>query len=344
MPVVIERAHPIPPVANLRERRMQRGSFHDRGKRIEIGLVNNMPDAAVAAVERQFTRLIEAASGDFDVRLRLFNLETLPRGQEAKRAMEGEYRPAQTLKRAPQDALIVTGAEPRAADLSQEPFWRELSGVLDWADTRTFSTVLSCLAAHAEALRRDGIARRKLAAKRSGVFPIRVAQWHELLEGFDAEFMTPHSRHNDLDEAELVAKGYTILAGSAEAGVDIFVKETNSLLVFLQGHPEYDADTLAREYRRDMLRFVRGEAAVMPCAPEHYFPAPVAAALKDFAAQAALRPGSAHASDFPAAALKVNAEPWRAAAERLFGNWLAAIARRKAARNLTSFAVARWGG
>ena len=47
----------VPPVANLRERRLRRGSIRDRGKRIEIGLVNNMPDAAVAATERQFARL-----------------------------------------------------------------------------------------------------------------------------------------------------------------------------------------------------------------------------------------------------------------------------------------------
>ncbi|HEY1942411.1 MAG TPA: homoserine O-succinyltransferase [Roseiarcus sp.] len=344
MPVVVERA-PLPsPVADLRERRTRRGSLHDRGKRIEIGLVNNMPDAAVAATARQFVRLVDAASGEFDVRLRLFDLETLPRGGEARRAMAEEYRSTRTLRLAPLDALIVTGAEPRAADLAQEPFWRELSGLLEWAGARTISTVLSCLAAHAEALRRDGVARRKLAAKRSGVFSIRIVEQHELLEGFDAEFVTPHSRHNDLDEAELVAKGYAILARSAEAGADLFVKEANSLLVFLQGHPEYDADTLAREYRRDMLRFLRGEAAVMPRAPANYFPAPVAAALKDFAAAAVSQPGSALASDFPAAALAMNAAPWRAAANRLFGNWLATIARRKVARDSTSFAVARWGG
>ncbi len=344
MPVTIERAPPPPLIADLRERRMRRGSFHDRGKRIEIGLVNNMPDTAVAAVERQFTRLIEAASGEFDVQLRLFNLETLPRGDEARRAIAAQYRPAHALRLASLDALIVTGAEPRAANLAEEPFWRELSGVLDWADARTISTVLSCLAAHAEVLRRDAVVRHRLPAKRSGVYPIRVAQRHELLEGLGAEYLAPHSRYNDLDEAELAAKGYAILARSAQSGADLFVKEANSLLVFLQGHPEYDADTLAREYRRDITRFLRGESSTMPHAPENYFPAPLAAAIEAFAAKAALRPGPALASDYPDAALSVDAMPWRAAAERLFGNWLSTIARRKAARNATSFAVARWGG
>ena len=344
MSIVVERTPLEPPIAHQRERRTRRGSFDDRGKRLEIGLVNNMPDSAVAATERQFARLVEAASGAFDVRLRLFTLETLPRALEAKRAMAAEYHAAQTLRLQPQDALIVTGAEPRAADLRDEPYWRELAFVLDWADARTLSTTLSCLAAHAAVFHRDGIARRKLPLKRSGVFRVDVAARHELLRGFDAPFATPHSRHNDLDEAELVAKGYTILARSPESGVDMFVKDDKSLLLFLQGHPEYDADTLAREYRRDMTRFLRGEVASMPRPPDHYFPAPVAAALSDFAARAAAAPSAAITEAFPAAALAIDAAPWRAGATRLFGNWLAAIARRKAIRNATSFAVARWGG
>jgi homoserine O-succinyltransferase len=344
MPIVVERTPLEPPIANLRERRRRRGSFGDRGKRLEIGLVNNMPDSAVAATERQFARLVEAASGAFDVRLRLFTMETLPRGLEAKRAMAAEYRAAQALRLHPQDALIVTGAEPRAVDLRDEPYWRELAFVLDWADARTVSTALSCLAAHAAVLHRDGIVRRKLSAKRSGVYRVDVAAQHDLLQRFDASFATPHSRHNDLDEAELVAKGYTILARSPESGVDLFIKDDRSLLLFLQGHPEYDADTLAREYRRDMMRFLRGEVAVLPRAPDHYFPAPVAAALRDFAARAAAAPDAASAEAFPAAALAIDAAPWRAAAAQLFGNWLATIAQRKAIRNATSFAVARWGG
>ena len=63
------------------------------------------------------------------------------------------------------DALIVTGAEPRAANLRDEPFWDELGFVLDWAAENTISSLLSCLAAHAEVLRSDGVTRRPLAEK-----------------------------------------------------------------------------------------------------------------------------------------------------------------------------------
>ena len=226
MPIALERSRFIPQVANLRERRMRRGSFRDRGKRLEIGLVNNMPDGAVAATERQFARLIEEASGEFDVRLRLFDLETLPRASEARRAMAEDYRAARALKALHHDALIVTGAEPRAPDLRREPFWSELAFVLDWADAHTISTLLSCLAAHAG----RSPPRRHRASRAAGqmlrrLFGSESSRATNSSRGFDAGFVTPHSRHNGLDEAELAAKGYSILARSPESGVDLFVKE-----------------------------------------------------------------------------------------------------------------------
>ena len=115
-------------------------------------------------------------------------------------------------------------------------------------------------------------------------------------------------------------------------------------MVFMQGHPEYDADTLAREYRRDMLRFLNGEARTAPSFPAHYFPPAVAAVLAEFAERAAAAPSADLAAAFPAEALALDAAPWRAAGVRLFANWLALIARRKAARNGSLFVIARWGG
>ena len=78
MPLTIERPAPPPTGQAPGERRARPGAFADRGRRIlEIGLVNNMPDAAVAATQRQFVRLIEDASGEFDVRLRLFSARNI---------------------------------------------------------------------------------------------------------------------------------------------------------------------------------------------------------------------------------------------------------------------------
>ncbi len=134
MALKIERPAPIPIGQAPGERGARLGGPADRGWRtIAIGLVNNMPDAAVAATQRQFTRLLEDASGEFDVRLSLFALETLPRATEARRAMAEDYAPASALESARLDALVVTGAEPSAADLRDEPYWDELGLVLDWA-------------------------------------------------------------------------------------------------------------------------------------------------------------------------------------------------------------------
>ena len=345
MPLTIERPAPPPTDQASGQRRAHPGVFADRGWRtVTIGLVNNMPDAAVAATQRQFVRLIEGASGELDVRLSLFALETLPRADEARRAMAEDYAPVRALMGARLDALVVTGAEPCAADLRDEPFWEELGFVLDWAAENTISSLLSCLAAHAEVLRSDRIARRPLARKRAGVFSVDVVADHELVRGLEPRYRAPHSRWNDLDEARLVEKGYRVLARSPECGVDLFVRKARSLLVFLQGHPEYEADTLAREHRRDLLRFLRGEMASAPNPPANYYPPAAAAAVANFARRAMAAPDAAVATGFPVSALSLIDEPWRQAGVQFVHNWLGLVARRKTARSAATFAVARWGG
>src|SRR6202000_1633981 len=104
-----------------------------------------------------------------DVQLRLFSLAEIARGELARSRMEGFYADAQTLPMAGLDALIVTGAEPRGP-LQDEPYWASLSHLVDWAEIGTLSTMFSCLAAHAAVLHLDGIVRRPLARKLSGVF------------------------------------------------------------------------------------------------------------------------------------------------------------------------------
>ena len=338
MPVAVETRASPPVLANLRERRSWRGSFGDRGRRLRLGLVNNMPDAAVEATRRQFSRLIDDVAPGFDIRLSLWTLETLDRSDEARREMAVAYRPARALRYSDLDALIVTGTEPRAPDLRDEPYWAELIGVVDWAETRTFSTMFSCLAAHAAVDHRDGVRRRPLAAKCSGVFANEVVGTHELMTGLGPAPLTPHSRWNGLDEGELSAKGYQVLTRSPAAGVDLFVKEARALLVFLHGHPEYEADTLARDFRRDAQRFLRGERPTPPALPAHYYAPESEARLRAFLAS------GSPAEPFPAEALALSEAPWRESSRALFKNWLSLIARRKAALNRGGATAVRWGG
>ena len=344
MPLIIESASLAPPVAKLRDRRERRGAITDRGRRLRIGLVNNMPDSALYATERQFARLIEAASEEYDIRLTLVSLKSIPREQEMQAAISETYRDARQIRLASPDALVMTGAEPREASLSDEPFWGELTALMDWSRGGVVSTLYSCLAAHAAAYHRDGVLRRKLVQKLSGVYESEVVLAHEITAGLQ-RMMTPHSRHNALAECDLDAKGYLTLTRSPEAGADVFVKERETLEVFWQGHPEYDRDTLAREYRRDMLRFLRGERPRAPKAPAHYFDAEALAQID--AALAGAKTGGAIETVVAALnseALAPATAFWREAATQLMRNWLGAIARRKSAGQSTEFATARWGG
>ncbi|MDR7035338.1 homoserine O-succinyltransferase [Methylobacterium sp. BE186] len=290
--------------------------------RLSVGLLNNMPDAALVATERQFRRLIEAAGVPVD--LRLFSLAGLERGPQALAHLDAAYAPHTALAHAGLDALVVTGCEPRAARLSDEPYYPAFAGIVDWAATNTVSTLFSCLAAHAAVLHLDGIERRPLNAKHSGLYACAAAARHPLLAGAPRVVPVPHSRWNDLPEPDLARAGYTVLRRSEEVGVDLFVREGASLLVFLQGHPEYDGDSLAREYRRDVGRFLSGERPAAPVLPAHYFAPEAAARLAAFASARGSRFEAYPAID-PAPPLQA---AWQAEAVRLFRAWLGEVARR----------------
>jgi homoserine O-succinyltransferase/O-acetyltransferase len=297
---------------------------------VEIGLVNNMPDAALEATDRQFIELIESAAGDIPVRLRFFSLPDVPRTERGQKLLSSSYLGIQHLWRGRLDALIVTGTEPRAAALPDEPYWPALAGLIEWAEHNTLSTVWSCLAAHAAVLHLDGIKRRPLADKCFGLFDCAPAVDHPLTKGLGSRFAVPHARWNELREDELVAGGYEILTRSAQAGVDTFTRQGKSLFVFFQGHPEYDATSLLGEYRRDFGRFLRGEREVCPSLPCGYFDAATADLLTGLRARALADRREELLAEFPGAAAERGIRNvWRPAAGRIYRNWLARIAAQK---------------
>ncbi len=296
-----------------------------RSAPLRIGLLNNMPDAAFVQTERQFRRLVGP-----EAVLKLFAFRELPRAGLAAAHAQAHYESHAALAGAGLDALVVTGCEPVAPDLADEPFYACLSAVVDWAADNTVSTLFSCLASHAAVLHRDGIRRRPRATKLSGVFPCASAP-HPLLAGLPDPVAVPHSRWNDLPEDELVARGYTVLRRSDAIGVDLFVREAGSLLVFLQGHPEYDAASLAREYRRDVGRFLDGQRATLPALPENYFSDEAAARLAAFARRAEAERRPDLFVEFPALAdTPLRPPAWPDDAAQLFANWIAYVARHRA--------------
>lgn len=238
---------------------------------VTIGLLNNMGDEALKITERQFAGLIDFAAGKTEIRLRIFVLEHIPRSPGALEYINGHCEPITAVLGEKLDGLIITGAQPRTVRLSDEPYWRELTEIIDWAKDHTTSTILSCLAAHAAVYHLDGIERRPLREKCFGLFPFRAHGDHSFGGQQGRGLSTPHSRYNEVLQSDLELAGYDILTSSPVHGADIFTKTFGSKFVFLQGHPEYDAKSLAREYRRDLSRYLRGDMEKPPAMPKGYF-------------------------------------------------------------------------
>lgn len=293
-----------------------------------IGLVNNMPPAAKKATEEQFMELLATAATTRGLEIKFFVVENdAGRADETLRVLQ-ELQP---------DALIVTGDEPRRQSMAEEPLWPFLAVLTDWAAENTLGTVWSCMAAHAAVFRLDQIARERKPQKLSGIYECEAASTHPLLAGFPPRWPVPHSRHNALDEHALKGAGYQILSHSPRVGADSFAKPVGgSRFLFLQGHPEYAPDSLFREYRRDVRRYLTGESAAYPEMPENYFDAKTARELSKLRARAERAPSprllAAIYAVFAAAVIPACETP----AALLYANWLGLLAAEKARREASA--------
>lgn len=288
---------------------------------LTIGLINNMPDAALQATERQFMRLLRQAAGNIRIDFHCFSLPSVSRSQSARSRIATHYTDMAELGRLPIDGLIVTGAEPITAELPMETFWRELADIVDWARDNTRSTIWSCLAAHAAVLHLDGIERMRLETKCSGVYDCINISSHWLTDGLPSPFKIAHSRLNELRADELRENGYQVLSHAIRGGVDSFAKDVGSQFIFFQGHPEYEALSLEREYLRDISRFLSGERDRYPGIPVGYFDAETEQKLAAFAVRAQTERRRALSRELPERNLRQDIATG-AAATVMFRNWL----------------------
>jgi homoserine O-succinyltransferase len=207
-----------------------------------------------------------------------------------------------------------------------------LAEVFDWAERNTLSAILSCLAAHASVQHSDGIRRHRLPDKQFGVFEFAKSAEHPLLSGIGHSLRFCHSRWNKVQSDALKKSGYTILTESNAGGVDTFVKKKGqSLFVHFQGHPEYGAETLLKEYRRDIRRFLRQERDTYPSLPKGYFDAVCERLVTEFRDSVLSRQLSNVELDkreelmegFPDSTLTGSLQKvWHSAATTIYGNWL----------------------
>jgi homoserine O-succinyltransferase len=301
---------------------------HQTIRELHIGVLNMMPDAALAATERQFFRLVGESNPIAQFYMHPFTLQELPRGQQARAHIERYYDSFAQIRDEGLDALIITGANVTHPDLSQEPVWEPLREVFDWAQENVTSVLCSCLATHAAMQFRHGQKRHALPAKCWGVFPHCVIQAsHPLVNDVNTQFDVPHSRFNNISAAQFREAGLHVLVESVEAGVHLAVSADGIRVVYFQGHPEYDTVSLLKEYKREVQRFAAGERSAYPPFPENYLKPREQAILNEYrlrlaAAQSAGEP----APEFPEQLVAGRIDnTWHDAAEGIVGNWIGLV-------------------
>jgi homoserine O-succinyltransferase/O-acetyltransferase len=306
---------------------------HDGSARWTCALVNNMPDAAFCATERQFVGLLAAGSGSETVALTRYAMAGGPRGERIQARIAAEYRPLEDIFSDPPDLLVVTGSNPIESRIEDEPYWADLHGLLKWSSENVQAMVLSCLSAHAALAVFDNVERTTLPVKCTGVFAQEADRTHPLVAGVYGSVFLPHSRLNAVPKEAVVRAGYSVALQSDEVGWSVVTKTVGqSEVVLIQSHPEYDPSSLVREYARDVRRYAGHEHDQVPCLPLDCVTGPDWNRLRRLHARiVGGERDPALVAAFPFDEVCTRAPwPWRGVAQRLYANLLGNIPKRSA--------------
>jgi len=293
--------------------------------------VNNMPDGAFDATERQFLDLLETGSGSEVIAVRRYGLTGVPRGERVAARIAADYLPVETMLEDPPDLLIVTGSNPVEERMEDEPYWADLSDLLTWGSEHVQSMLLSCLSAHAALTVFEGIPRQRLTAKCAGVFPQEVDATHPLAAGLESRIVLPHSRTSTVSETHLRDAGYHVAVRSDVVGWAVATRQVGvAQVVLVQGHPEYDPSSLLREYHRDVRRYAKHERDELPVLPLH------CVAPQDWAELECLHEAITGGKRDPELVAaypfdEVGARApwsWHAVAQRFYANWVDGFSKR----------------
>jgi homoserine O-succinyltransferase len=297
-------------------------------RELHIGILNMMPDASLQATERQFMRLVGDCNQIVQFYVHLFTIPDIKRNQETQQWVDDYYEDFESIKEHGLDALIISGANPVSEHLDQEEFWPMLTEVINWAKENVTSTLCACLATHAVVQYLYDVKREPLDNKKWGVFEHRLnINHHPLTRHMNTRFDVPHSRFNQVSKQQLEEKKLIVLAESEQAGVHLAVSPDGFRLVFFQGHPEYDALSLLKEYKREVVRWFNDERNDYPPFPENYFNALVQQELLSFKQQ--IQVSKQHTTEFPrwpeSWLAKQIDNTWRDTALSTFNNWLGLV-------------------
>ena len=254
---------------------------------LEIVLLNLMPTKIVT--ETQLSRLL--GNTPLQVHLELMMVSSHRSKNTPQEHLLNFYKTFDELKDRKFDGMVITGAPVEQMPFEEVDYWPELCEIMDWSRKNVYSTLHICWGAQAGLYYHYGIPKYQLPQKLSGVYLHRVLDpHHPLVRGFDDSFYVPHSRNTEIRRDDIKQHDeLMILSTSSAAGVHLVAKKDGRQF-FVTGHGEYDRDTLANEYFRDVRKGLK------PHIPENYFP-----------------------NDDPSLQPRFT---WRSHAHLLFANWL----------------------
>ncbi len=218
---------------------------------LQIAIVNLMPTKEVT--ETQLIRML--ANTPLQVELHLLHMDTHESKNTDKLHLENFYQSYEEIKTHKFDGMIITGAPVEFLPFEEVDYWEELKELMEYTKHNVFSTMHICWGAQAGLYYHYGINKYELPKKLFGVFSHTVKDTRsELMRGFDEVFYAPHSRHTQVRKEDIKAvPELKILAESEIAGPHIIVAR-NKRQIFIQGHAEYDKETLKLEYDRDIAK------------------------------------------------------------------------------------------
>ncbi len=256
---------------------------------LEIAVLNLMPTKV--ETETQLLRVL--GNTPLQINVQFINTKTHVSKNTSKSHIETFYKTFDDIKDCKFDGLIITGAPVEKMDFEEVDYWDELCQIMEWSKKNVTSTFHICWGAQAALYYHYGVPKIPMDEKVFGVFlhHVNPDKKHKiLLRGFDDEFYAPHSRHTGVNRADIEKiSALEILAESDDAGVYI-ITDKDERRFFITGHSEYDADTLQKEYMRDVDKGMDIKV------PANYFP-----------------------DDDPTKEPMVK---WRAHANLLYSNWL----------------------
>lgn len=260
---------------------------HQDVRPLKVIILNLMPKKI--ETENQLIRLL--SNTPLQVNLELLRVDDRVSKNTPQQHLERFYRSFDQIKQHNYDGLIITGAPLGLVSFEDVLYWDHVREIIEWSKEHVTSTLFLCWAVQAGLKVLYNLPKRTRKSKLSGVYPHQTLTPSEpLTRGFDDSFLAPHSRYASFP-VDFIRENtdLKVLASSDQDEAYLMASE-DGRQVFVTGHPEYDADTLAKEYHRDL-----GEG-LEPDIPVNYFP-----------------------DDNPAQEPKVT---WRSHGNLLFGNWL----------------------